>query len=710
MHPKNCKCQQCCGGMRTITPVHGGTVQSISPASASIPGPPGPRGPQGPVGSQGLIGPEGPAGVDGADGADGAPGAPGQIQSINALVDPDQFLVTGTGGTDFNISSVGDTHTFNIPNAGALNRGLLGPIAGLTAQDLLVASSSSAFGRLAVGGNGQVLTIVAGVVTWAAAAATGITSINSLTAAAQTLTSASTGNDFSITSVLDTHTFSIPSASATARGLVTTGAQTLAGQKTFSSAPLLSSLTASLPLKLDGAKVIVSAAINLSGAEVTGNLPVGSIAPGSNGEIITTVAGVAAWAAASATGITTLNTLTGAVQTFSTQAGGTDFTITSSGTDHKFEIPDAGATARGLVTVNAQIFAGKKNFTTAPLFSSLTASLPLKLDASKNVFSAAIDLSTAEVTGLLPETSINPGANGDSLQTIAGVVTWAPASGGTGITTLNTLNAAVQTFATGTAGTDFNISSVTSTHTFNIPDASALNRGLINNGIQTIGGPKTFDGVMSLSYVIPPATSIPIIINSLGQLDGGAIDLSVSAAMVSGVLEVINGGTGNVMATMVTGSLIIGANTTVMKNFNPGANGTILVADSGASDKLKYKSLISSDSSITITVNSGNIDFVINGAAMINRVSTATETRPNSTTTSSVIMAANTGVRKGGYIKNLGDNTVAISFSGTAVFASAQPLEPGATLTVNVGNDIIYDGDVSTINPTGNTPLLVVEF
>jgi hypothetical protein len=51
----------------------------------------------------------------------------------------------------------------------------------------------------------------------------------------------------------------------------------------------------------------------------------------------------------------------------------------------------------------------------------------------------------------------------------------------TGITTLNTLTALSQTFATGTSGTDFNISSATSTHTFNLPTASVTNRGLLSS-------------------------------------------------------------------------------------------------------------------------------------------------------------------------------------------------------------------------------------
>jgi hypothetical protein len=59
-------------------------------------------------------------------------------------------------------------------------------------------------------------------------------------------------------------------------------------------------------------------------------------------------------------------------------------------------------------------------------------------------------------------------------------LTWIEISSG-GITTLNTLTATTQTFATGTTGTDFNISSAISTHTFNLPNASAVNRGALTS-------------------------------------------------------------------------------------------------------------------------------------------------------------------------------------------------------------------------------------
>lgn len=68
-----------------------------------------------------------------------------------------------------------------------------------------------------------------------------------------------------------------------------------------------------------------------------------------------------------------------------------------------------------------------------------------------------------------------------------------------GISSLNGLSVATQTLATGSSGTDFNIVSSGSTHTFNIPDASATARGLVTTGAQTLAGNKTLQNNLTVN-------------------------------------------------------------------------------------------------------------------------------------------------------------------------------------------------------------------
>ena len=87
-----------------------------------------------------------------------------------------------------------------------------------------------------------------------------------------------------------------------------------------------------------------------------------------------------------------------------------------------------------------------------------------------------MNLFTSSLQGVVPA------SGGGTTNFLRADGTWAsPPGGGGGITTLNTLTASTQTFATGTAGTDFGISSATSTHTFNLPVASGTNTGKLSN-------------------------------------------------------------------------------------------------------------------------------------------------------------------------------------------------------------------------------------
>jgi hypothetical protein len=122
--------------------------------------------------------------------------------------------------------------------------------------------------------------------------------------------------------------------------------------------------------------------------------------------------------------------------------------------------------------------------------------------------------------------------------------TGAPAGG---ITTLNTLTAASQSFATGTSGTDFAISSATSTHIFNLPDAGSSARGVVSTGTQTLAGAKTFSSALTVSDA---TTSTSITTGALkitgGVGIGGSLYTSTgSSSSVSGVILA----NGNVSAT-----------------------------------------------------------------------------------------------------------------------------------------------------------------
>ena len=68
--------------------------------------------------------------------------------------------------------------------------------------------------------------------------------------------------------------------------------------------------------------------------------------------------------------------------------------------------------------------------------------------------------------------------------------TWATVSAG--ISSLNGLTNATQTFAVGTTGTDVAFVSAAGVHTLNIPSASTTARGVVTTGTQSFAGVKSF--------------------------------------------------------------------------------------------------------------------------------------------------------------------------------------------------------------------------
>jgi hypothetical protein len=96
----------------------------------------------------------------------------------------------------------------------------------------------------------------------------------------------------------------------------------------------------------------------------------------------------------------------------------------------------------------------------------------------------------------------------------------------TGINTLNSLSAQTQYFATGTTGTDFNVSSTTDTHTFNLPTASATNRGALSSANWSTFNSKV--GGSGTTNYLPKFTASSTIGNSQIADNGTGVGIGIT--------------------------------------------------------------------------------------------------------------------------------------------------------------------------------------
>lgn len=107
---------------------------------------------------------------------------------------------------------------------------------------------------------------------------TGLTALNGLTDQVQFF-GASTASPIGITSAGNTHTLNIPDASQTVRGVVSTGTQTFAGNKTFSSTPTFGTMTPGSVLFAGPSGVLSQDNSNLFWDDANNRLGIGTSVP-----------------------------------------------------------------------------------------------------------------------------------------------------------------------------------------------------------------------------------------------------------------------------------------------------------------------------------------------------------------------------------------------------------------------------------------------
>lgn len=213
-------------------------------------------------------------------------------------------------------------------------------------------------------------------------------------------------------------------------------------------------------------------------------------------------------------------------KTLSVGTSGTDFAIAHSAGSVVFNLPNSSSSNRGALTstdwttFNNKIGGSGTNGQVA-LFSAgstITSSSAIQYSTSSN--SNTLSLLSGIKIGT--NTTVAATAGAGAIRYNAGTLEFSDGAAwntlgvvGAGIVSLNALTATTQTFAVGTAGTDFAISSATSTHTFNLPDAGASARGVVTTGAQTFAGDKTFSGntVLNGTVTLGDATTDDVTFN-----------------------------------------------------------------------------------------------------------------------------------------------------------------------------------------------------
>jgi hypothetical protein len=250
--------------------------------------------------------------------------------------------------------------------------------------------------------------------------------------------------------------------------------------------------------------------------------------------------------------------------------------------------------------------------------------------------------------------------------TKAGVVS------GSGITSLNGLTADPQVFAVGTAGTDIAINSSSGTHTFNIPTASAANRGVLSSTLFSDFNARVKGGasLTTAGRLVKVSAAGTIVEDATLTTTGGVI----TATGFSGVTDVFT----NATSGQITVQTVAGALGTRVISL-PAETGTVLTTSSLAAS---FPTLNQNTTGNAATATNG-----ITAAAVVG---------------DGVLVVGSGGAR--GVVASTLDATVVKSTKGvpSAATAGTDYVAPGTATTFTANQtfqgDIIASGGTADVN------------
>jgi len=212
-----------------------------------------------------------------------------------------------------------------------------------------------------------------------------------------------------------------------------------------------------------------------------------------------------------------------------------------------------------------------------------------------------------------------------------------------------------KTLAVGTSGTDFAIAHTANTVTFNLPSASASNRGAVTTGAQTFAGAKTF-------------STTPI---SSGGTPSGATDLVIKS-YVDAIANTINPALyKNACTCATTANITLSGEQTIdtfatsatrvlVKNQTISSQNGIYISDSGAWTR-------ASDYNTAAEVVQGTSTFILDGSVNMNKLYVMNEATVTTLGTDPITFTAISALSSYNFFTGTSGTDFAVSLAGNDV-------------------------------------------